>query len=131
MAITGPYHHVHLVSPDPDAAAEWYEKLLGGEISQRQELRGARNVRVRLGEALLNIRGPRPTDKLAEPGEARPYGIHHFCFAVDDIEDMLLRLEENGGVVTEPLFTLPSGNRAAFVECPDRVLIELIQPKEI
>ena len=128
MAVTGNYHHVHLISPDPGAAAEWYVKFLGGEIFRDEELRGSRNVRVKLGECLLNIRGERPGESFADPGGKRPYGIAHFCFAVDDIEGLLRHVEASGGVISEPLFSLPSGNKAAYVTGPENVEIELIQP---
>jgi len=88
MAVKGNYHHVHLISPDPGKTAEWYVQFLGGEIARDEELRGARNVRVNLGGCLLNIRGERPGESFAEPGGTRPYGIAHFCFAVDDLEGM-------------------------------------------
>ncbi len=128
MAVTGNYHHVHLISPGPRETAEWYVKFLGGEIFKDEELRVARNVRVKLGECLLNIRGERPGESFADPGGKKPYGIAHFCLAVDDIEGMLAHVESSGGVICEPLFTLPSGNRAAYVLGPENVEIELIQP---
>lgn len=128
MAVKGNYHHVHLISPDPGKTAEWYVKFLGGEIARDEELRGARNVRVKLGGCLLNIRGERPGESFVAPDGNRPYGIAHFCFAVDDLEGMLKHVEDNGGVISEPLFTLPSGNRAAYVTGPENVEIELIQP---
>ncbi len=90
-------------------------------------MRGARNVRVKLGECLVNIRGERPGESFADPNGKKPYGIAHFCLAVDDIEGMLRHVEAGGGVISEPLFTLPSGNRAAFVVGPENVEIELIQ----
>ena len=37
MATIGNYHHVHLTSPDPRAAAEWYEEFLGGKIIDTAE----------------------------------------------------------------------------------------------
>ena len=111
MAVTGNYHHVHLISPVPRETAEWYVKFLSGEIFKDEELRGARNVRVKLGECLLNIRGERPGESFSDPGGERPYGIAHFCLAVDDIEGMLAHVDSKGGVISEPLFSLPSGNR--------------------
>ena len=127
MAVTGNYHHVHLISPGPRETAEWYVKFLGGEIFKDEELRGARNVRVKIGECLLNIRGERPGESFADPNGKKPYGIAHFCLTVDDIEGTLQHVETSGGVISEPLFSLPSGNRAAYVLGPENVEIELIQ----
>ena len=129
MAITGGYNHIHMISPDPKAAADWFVKFLGAEIFGDEELRGARNVRMKIGDANLYVRGKRTSDKIADTGGGRPYGIDHFCFSVSDIEDLLRYVEQNGGTISQPLFSLPSGNRAAYVMGPDGVHIELIEPK--
>lgn len=129
MAIKGGYNHIHMISPDPEASANWFVKFLGAEIFADEELRGSRNIRMKLGDANLYIRGTRSSDKIAGTDGARPYGIDHFCFTVSDIEGMLRHVEENGGTISEPLFSLPSGNRAAYVMGPDNVHIELIEPK--
>ncbi len=128
MGIVGHYDHVHLISADPRATAEWYVEYLGGEIMRDDELRGARNVRVHLGECLLNIRGVRTTDSIDESitGKQR-YGIDHMCFEVDDIEGLLKEFSAKGGEIPEPLFELPSGSRAAYVAGPEGVVMELIQ----
>jgi catechol 2,3-dioxygenase-like lactoylglutathione lyase family enzyme len=127
MGIIGTYHHVHLISEDPRKTAEWYAEFLGGEIVRDDELRGARNVRVHLGECLLNIRGLRATDNIGGSAGEQRLGIDHFCFQVDDIEGLLEAFAAKGGEIPEPLFELPSGNRAAFVAGPDGVVMELIQ----
>lgn len=49
MAVTGTYHHVHLISHDPDAAADWYVRALGGQVQKRAEVKGARNVQLKVG----------------------------------------------------------------------------------
>ncbi|MEE9257356.1 MAG: VOC family protein [bacterium] len=128
MPVKGPYNHIHLISADPEAAADWCAKPLGADIFRKEELRGSQNIRLTLGEARLYIRGKRDTDNIASPDGVKRYGIDHFCLSVEDIEGMLRHVEENGGTVSEPLFLLPSGNRAAYVQGPDGVQIELIEP---
>lgn len=129
MAIIGNYHHVHLTSPDPRAAAEWYEEFLGAKIIADGELRGARNVRVGLGDCFLFIRGERADESIspAEIGKQR-FGIDHICFRVNDIDGMLEAFSAKGGEIPLPLFELPNGNRAAYVAGPDGVVMELIEP---
>ncbi len=42
MNNTMAFDHVHLISRDPKAAADWYRKMFGGEITAVQaNLRGA------------------------------------------------------------------------------------------
>jgi len=130
MPIIGHYHHVHLISPNPRMAAEWFAEFLGGKIFRDEELRGARNVRVRLGKCMLNIRGEREGDTIDNTitGKQR-FGIDHFCLEVNNLKGMLHDVEIKGGKITEALFELPSGNHAAYVAGPDGVSIELIETK--
>jgi len=128
MPILGSFHHVHIISEDPEAAAEWYAGVFGAEITASVERRGARNVSLRLGEAALNIRGIRETDIIGQVDKDKPLGIHHFGFIVEDLEEMIRRIEEHGGKLAEPLLTGSTGNTVAFVAGPDGVIIELVQP---
>ena len=127
MAVKGPFHHVHLVSQDPRATAQWYVQHLGGRISQEADVRGSMRVRLQLGEARLNIRAPRPGETLVTPGEGKLIGIDHFALSVDELEGMMGKLEKNGVKIVEPIFTTPDGGRAFFIEGPDGVLIEIME----
>ncbi len=129
MGVIGGYHHVHVITPDPEASAAWAGEFLGGEVIKREEPRGAKNVMVRIGEATLSFRTPRPTDKLAEAGAARPYGLDHVAFLVDDLVPMIERMRAGGVEIAEEVFAHSSGGEAAFVVGPDGVMFELIQAK--
>lgn len=127
MVVIGNYNHVHLVSTDPDATAQWYVKCLEAEIFDLGELQGARNVRMKVGDSNLYVRGVRPTDKIAGNGDSQVYGLDHISFTVEGLEEMLVDVEKNGGEITRPIFTTPRGNRAAYVQGPNNVTIELIE----
>jgi len=129
MRIRGGYHHVHLTSPDPAAAASWYVRFLGAEIVSDADLRGARNVRLKVGEALLNIRASRAGERHAPAPANAHYGFNHICLAVDDLDEALRDAEAKRAVIAEPLFTLSSG-RGFFLEGPDGVLVEIFEPKK-
>ncbi|MDP7166501.1 MAG: VOC family protein [Nitrospinota bacterium] len=129
MGVIGGYHHVHIVSPDPEAVARWLGEFLGGEVTGREEPRGARNVIVRIGEAALSIRTPRPSDKIIETEGARPFGLDHICFLVDDLKAMVERMRAGGVEIAEEIFAHSGGSDAAFVVGPENVLFELIQKK--
>ena len=45
------FDHIHLISRDPKAAADWYREMFGGEVTAVQEdLRGAPQIDVRVGK---------------------------------------------------------------------------------
>ena len=130
MKVYGGYHHVHLVSRDPEAAAAWYEKALGAEITGRGQGKGSANVRIELGEAKISIRGLRAGEVPPDVDTAPLIGLHHIGLMVDDIEWATRSVAENGGKIVEAPHTGTSGNIVAHVECPEGVLIEFLQPKD-
>src|SRR3989338_4784357 len=109
MRIRGGYHHVHLTSPDPAAAASWYVRFLGAEIVSDADLRGARNVRLKAGEGPPHILTPRPRGRHPPAPANAHYGFNHICLAVDDLDEALRDAEAKRAVIAEPLFTLSSG----------------------
>ncbi|MBI1725484.1 MAG: VOC family protein [Candidatus Tectomicrobia bacterium] len=128
MAVTGTYHHVHLISHDPDAAADWYVRALGGQVQKRAEVKGARNVQLKVGESNFYIRGVRPGESVVSLSGRTALGVHHLGLWVDDIEASIRQYVQAGGELVEPVSTGTTGNIVAFVRGPDGVLIEFLQP---
>ena len=127
MKIKGAFHHIHLLSENPQETSRWYVEKLGGRIENEAVVRGSTLLRIRVGEALLNIRGLWSGEKFTTPVEGKLAGIDHFALAVDDIEEWMRQLNENGVKIAEPIFKTTSGGRAFFIEGPDCVLIEIIE----
>ena len=54
------FEHIHIISEDPQSSAAWYADMLGGEITQTYELRGAPQISVVFEGITVLIRGRRP-----------------------------------------------------------------------
>ncbi|HEX4985296.1 MAG TPA: VOC family protein [Burkholderiales bacterium] len=133
------FDHVHLISRDPKAAADWYRDMFGGEITQVQEnLRGAPQIDVRVGGMTVVIRGQRPGEK---PAEARPmkafgggysshdgWGTDHFGFTYKgDLRAFCDELKGRGVRMAVEPWEFKPGMVLCYVAAPDGVSIELIQ----
>lgn len=109
------FHHVHLRTPDPDAALAWYLANFGGE---RAKLKG-RNDAVKYGEVWI----------LAQKGDAAPTAgraIDHIGWRATNLDATAAALKGKGVTFTtdpEARNTL----RVAFLEGPSGVKIELVQ----
>lgn len=81
------------------------------------------------GPVRLNI-SSQPAGSSQEKGvaELNRLGLEHFGFDVLDLESELDRLRNAGVRVVLPLTEVPTGSRLAYIEGPDDVLIELVQP---
>ena len=81
------------------------------------------------GPVRLNISSkPAGSSDDRSAAELNRLGLEHFGFDVEDLEAELARLESDGIRVVLPLTHTPTGSRLAYIEGPDDVLIELVQP---
>ena len=113
--------HIHLRSPDPDAAARWYQDTLGATPISRAEKR----VVVDLGGLQLFIEQVPPSTP--HPPPAPFVGIEHIAVRVTGFEAAVAGLREKGAVfAAEPSSPRP-GTKIAFLAAPDGVLVEILE----
>ena len=130
--ITG-LNHISIAVPDLEAAArqlsEKYGLVLGPRLVNAEQ--GVRLAYVELGAARIELIAPsRPDSPIAKFLERNPSGgIHHFCLGVDNVDDTVGGLAQNGVRVLgggKPQHNV-AGERIAFVHPGDFLgaLVEL------
>ena len=135
------------MSDAPLCAAEWYERMLGlerlpplgGDDDRPADCRvpfGPRrdpgnqihqpNARLMAGDILLFIYpNQRPERRLVSP---RGRVLDHVALACNDLPATLAQLRARGVTVLEGIHRFgDSDMRAAFIEGPDRLAIELVE----
>jgi lactoylglutathione lyase len=120
------FDHVHLLSKDPQATADWLVDKLGAVIKRSVTLLGAPQLYVELGPALIIVRGLRGDEKPANKGGTE-WGIDHFGVRVQgDFESFCAGLKKKGvRFLVEPKdFT--GTTRISFIEGPDNIVIEVL-----
>ena len=124
-------NHVHIRASDPHATAAWYEKYFNAKIvSERTVMPNTITIGMEMGgNCRLNVssKPPGSSDERAV-AELNRLGLEHFGFDVDDIEAEMDRLTADGIRVVLPITDTPTGSRLSYIEGPDDVLIELVQP---
>lgn len=127
MSIT--FNHVHLVSKDPEACANWFAEKLGGKVGNRTEVQGAPQIYVQFDGAMVIVRGQRTGEKAGDKSSLQ-WGTDHFAFSVaGDFNAYCDSLKKKGVKFTiEPVQFNPT-TVIAFIEAPDGVSIELLQRK--
>ena len=135
MALT--FEHIHLISTDADAAAQWYVDKLGAEIVRKSEVRGASQINVNLGGATLLVRSqrageaPQSTNTMQhfeDYSSHNEWGVDHFGLVYDgDLRAYAEDLKAKGVTfLVEPYDFLP-GAVISYVAAPDNVSIEIVQ----
>lgn len=130
--ITG-LNHISIAVPDLEAAAqqlsEKYGLVLGPRLVNAEQ--GVRLAYVELGAARIELIAPsRPDSPIAKFLERNPGGgIHHLCLGVDNVDDTVGGLAQNGVRVLgggKPQHNV-AGERIAFVHPGDFLgaLVEL------
>ena len=128
--------HVGVAVPSIEDALEIYEAL--GLAEQKREIVAGQQVTVAflpVGESRIELLEPTsPDSPVAKFLQKRGAGIHHLCFAVDDIEAALADLAQRGfRLIHQTPVPGADGKRVAFLhpEAGGGVLIELSEKKEM
>jgi lactoylglutathione lyase len=123
------WDHVHLRSPDPEATAAWFERVLGAHVI-RSTVEGKPRVDLKLGGADVFIMPVAPGDKV-NPAPMTPYqGLDHFGLAVDGIDEVVAALKAKGAEFTMEPRTIRPGLRVCFLRGPQGVSVELLERDE-
>ena len=134
------FEHIHIISEDPQSAAAWYVDMLGGEITEAYELRGAPQIAVVFEGITILIRGRRPGENPDRTNSIQSFndfashnewGADHFAFRVQgDLTEFCNTLKEKGATFSiEPHDSIGStwGGSIAYLNAPDGVSVELLQ----
>jgi methylmalonyl-CoA/ethylmalonyl-CoA epimerase len=125
--------HISIVVADIEAAARQLHEKYGLDVGPRvvNAEQGVRLAYVELGTAKIELMEPsRPDSPVAKFLERNPKGgIHHFCLAVDNVDNTVRGLAQNGVRVLgdgEPQHNV-AGERIAFIHPGDFLgaLVEL------
>ena len=124
-------NHVHIRAADPHATAAWYEKFFNARIvSERTVMPNTITIGMEMGgQCRLNVSSKPPgSSDERSIAELNRLGLEHFGFDVEDLEAEMERLTAEGIRVVLPITDTPTGSRLSYIEGPDDVLIELVQP---
>lgn len=107
----------------------FYRDVLGLPVTPLDDADGARIVGLVAGDSLVELlEADSPDSPIARFVARRGPGIHHVCFAVDDIDAMLARCREAGiRLIDETPRIGAEGKRIAFLHPSSTagVLVEL------
>ena len=118
------FHHIHLASPAPEETLAWYERVFGGERTRLFDRADA----LLYGNIWLLASG---TEDVLVGTQGR--SLDHLGWSFPILDDALAVMREQGVEVTmdaRDITTSPTAARIAFVNGPDDVRIEVVQPPE-
>jgi methylmalonyl-CoA/ethylmalonyl-CoA epimerase len=124
--------HIGIAVRDLDALTPFYRDVLGMDVLSLDDADGARITGFSAGEPLVELLEPAVDDSpIGKFIAKRGPGIHHVCFAVDDIASALDRCRAAGiKLIDEKPRIGAEGKPIAFLHPSSTggVLIELTEP---
>jgi catechol 2,3-dioxygenase-like lactoylglutathione lyase family enzyme len=123
------WDHIHLRSPDPEATAAWFERMLGAQVI-RSTVEGKPRIDLKLGGADVFIMPVAPGDTVNAPPVTPYQGLDHFGLAVRDVDAVAAELKAKGAEFTMEPRTIRAGLRICFLRGPQGVSIELLDRDE-
>jgi lactoylglutathione lyase len=119
------WDHIHIRSLDPEATAQWYERMLGAEVIRTMQ-QGKPRIDMKIGGANVFIAQVTAGDGV-NPPPVTPYrGLDHFGLTVSGIDAVVADLKAKGVEFTREPTTVRPGTRVAFLRAPEGVSIELL-----
>jgi len=123
------FDHVHVISQDPRASADWYADRLGGTITKSATVHEAPQIYVSFGEAFIIVRGQRPGESAKDKTNFE-WGADHFGFQVKgNFDEFCAGLRAKGVKFSMEPTDINPATRIAFIDAPDGVSIELLSRK--
>ena len=119
------WDHIHLRSPDPEATAQWYEKMLGAEVIRSMQ-QGAPRIDLRIGGANVFVAPVKAGDGVNGPPTTPYQGLDHFGLTVTGIDAIAADLKTKGVEFTREPTTVRPGVRVCFIRARQGVSIELL-----
>ena len=123
-------NHVHIRSANPEESASWYEKYFDAKILfSREVMPGTITIAMDVGgSTTLNVSSQPPgaSDKTS-PAQLNTLGLEHFGFSTTDIEKDINKFKNAEIPILMPITEITGGTKLAYIEGPDKVIIELVQ----
>jgi methylmalonyl-CoA/ethylmalonyl-CoA epimerase len=125
--------HVAIVVPDIQEALAFWQEALGLKLSHTEEVTSQETLVAFLpsGESEVELVEPTTeTSGMARYMDKRGPGMHHICFQVEGIEQILERLKAKGiQLINEEPTVGAGGKRIAFIhpKSTGGVLVELYE----
>ncbi len=119
------WDHIHLRTPDPEATAQWFERMLGAQVT-RSNQQGKPRIDIKLGGADIFLAPVTAGDGVNAPPVTPYQGLDHFGLKVSGLDALVADLKAKGVEFTmEPNVPRP-GIKICFVRGPQGISIELL-----
>jgi catechol 2,3-dioxygenase-like lactoylglutathione lyase family enzyme len=130
------FNHVHMLSDDPKATAEWFAKVTHSPSPAEAGVGLPGHWKVDFGDVAIDVLPDvgvfRPKERTGAIQPSDGAGIDHVAFSFRDLDAAYARVKAQGLAIEREIAVDPVyGMRHFFVRAPNRVLVELVEAKPL
>ena len=132
MAKIKKINHIAIAVKDVEESLMFWRDAMGLKVDHIEDVPSQKSevVFIPVGDSEVElVRSTSPDSGVAKFVEEKGGGMHHLCFEVDNIDEMLMQLKEKGiRLINEVALELP-GRKMAFIhpKSTNGVLVELYE----
>lgn len=132
MAKIKKINHIAIAVKDVEESLKFWRDAMGLQVDHIEDVPSQKSevVFIPVGDSEVELVRPTSADSgVAKFVEEKGGGMHHLCFEVDNIDEMLAQLKEKGiRLINETALELP-GRKMAFIhpKSTNGVLVELYE----
>lgn len=122
-------HHVAIIASNYERSKHFYVNILGLEVIREvyREERDSYKLDLKIGDEQIELFSFKNPPK--RPSYPEACGLRHLAFEVDDIEETVEELKENGIEVEDIRIDEYTNSKFTFFEDPDGLPLELYEIK--
>jgi lactoylglutathione lyase len=126
-----PYYfdHVHIVSKDPKATADYFHRMFDAKVIESVQPDGKPRIDLDLNGLTIFLLRAAPEENLPSGPSGRYLGLDHFGLRVDNLDETCAELKRRGMQFTAEPVTVRPGLKIAFVRGPENSRIEILERK--
>jgi lactoylglutathione lyase len=123
------FNHIHLLTRDPKATAQYYNRMFGAKIIETTQSDGKPRIDLELGGVSIFILRVPPEQETPACPEGPYLGLDHFGLRVNNLDEAVADLKAKGAEFAVEPKTIRPGVRIAYVRGPEDTRIELVEHK--
>lgn len=120
------FDHVHVVTKDPKATADFYQRMFDAKVVESAP-DGKPRIDVDLNGLTIFLLKEAPGENLPSGPAGRYRGLDHFGLRVDDLDAACAELKRRGAEFTAEPLTVRPGLKIAFMRGPENSRIEILE----
>ena len=111
------FDHIHLMSPDPEKTAEFYQKMFSARMQEPVELGG--------GKIMLSLDLGGVTMLISKTTDEKQYGLSHIGISASHLQEAVAELKAKDVKFSLEITKISPQLTISFLQAPDNMRLEL------